>query len=51
MPAAPKSATVFNIGYTEEMARKYPWVDALSNFTRGDGNPRRFRQPAESTTE
>lgn len=47
----PKSATVFNIGYTEEMARKYPWVNALSNFTRGDGNPRRFRQTAESTTD
>jgi hypothetical protein len=45
----PKSATVFNIGYTEEMARKYPWVNERSNFTRGDGNPRRFRQqtPAE----
>jgi sterol desaturase/sphingolipid hydroxylase (fatty acid hydroxylase superfamily) len=39
----PKSATVFNIGYTEEMASKYPWVNELSNFTRGDGNPRRFR--------
>lgn len=39
----PKSATVFNIGYTEEMAAKYPWVNELSNFTRGDGNPRRFR--------
>lgn len=49
----PKSATVFNIGYTEEMARKYPWVNALSNFTRGDGNPRRFRTeptPAESAS-
>lgn len=39
----PKSPTVFNLGYTEEMARKYPWVNELSNFTRGDGNPRRFR--------
>ena len=39
----PKSATVFNIGYTEEMAQRYPWVAALSNGTRGDANPRRFR--------
>ena len=39
----PKSATVFNIGYTEDMAAKYPWVNELSDFTRGDGNPRRFR--------
>lgn len=39
----PKSATVFNIGYTEEMAQRYPWVAALSNGTRGDTNPRRFR--------
>jgi sterol desaturase/sphingolipid hydroxylase (fatty acid hydroxylase superfamily) len=47
----PKSATVFNIGYTEEMAAKYPWVNKLSNYTRGDGNPRRFRSepaPGES---
>lgn len=39
----PKSPTVFNIGYTEEMARLYPWVAELSNNTRGDANPRRFR--------
>jgi sterol desaturase/sphingolipid hydroxylase (fatty acid hydroxylase superfamily) len=39
----PKSATVFNIGYTEEMAACYPWVAALSHGTRGDANPRRFR--------
>jgi sterol desaturase/sphingolipid hydroxylase (fatty acid hydroxylase superfamily) len=48
----PKSATVFNIGYTEEMAAKYPWVNELSSFTRGDGNPRRFRNddaPADTT--
>ena len=41
--AVPKSPTVFNIGYTEEMAARYPWVARLSNNTRGDGNPRRFR--------
>lgn len=38
-----KSATVFNLGYTEEEALRYPWVAALSHGTRGDGNPRRFR--------
>ncbi len=38
-----KSPTVFNIGYTAEMAERYPWVAQLSNNTRGDGNPRRFR--------
>lgn len=41
--AVPKSPTVFNIGYTEEMAARYPWVARMSNNTRGDGNPRRFR--------
>ena len=39
----PRSDTVFNIGYTEDMARAYPWVERLSGGTRGDGNPRRFR--------
>lgn len=39
----PKSATVFNLGYTDEEAQRYPWVAALSAGTRGDGNPRRFR--------
>ncbi|HEX2580628.1 MAG TPA: sterol desaturase family protein [Dongiaceae bacterium] len=42
----PKSATVFNIGYTEEMARRYPWVSMHSSGSRGDGNPRRFRVPS-----
>ncbi len=46
----PKSATVFNIGYTEEMALRYPWVANLSNGTRGDGNPRRFRQASDVTS-
>ena len=45
----PKSPTVFNIGYTAEMAERYPWVDRLSNNTRGDGNPRRFRTNAETS--
>jgi sterol desaturase/sphingolipid hydroxylase (fatty acid hydroxylase superfamily) len=38
-----KSATVFNLGYTEAEAARYPWVAALSAGTRGDDNPRRFR--------
>jgi hypothetical protein len=38
----PRSPTVFNLGYTAEDARKYPWVDRLSGGTRGDGHPRRF---------
>jgi hypothetical protein len=25
------------------MAQRYPWVAALSDGTRGDANPRRFR--------
>jgi sterol desaturase/sphingolipid hydroxylase (fatty acid hydroxylase superfamily) len=53
----PKSATVFNLGYTAEEAVKYPWVDKLSGGTRGDGHPRRFWQgdgeaaPAAPSTE
>lgn len=46
----PKSATVFNIGYTEEMAARYPWVAKLSNGTRGDSNPRRFRTETPDAT-
>jgi sterol desaturase/sphingolipid hydroxylase (fatty acid hydroxylase superfamily) len=42
----PKSATVFNLGYTEAEAARYPWVAALSGGTRGDDNPRRFRAAA-----
>jgi sterol desaturase/sphingolipid hydroxylase (fatty acid hydroxylase superfamily) len=41
--AMPRSPTVHNIGYTAEMAERYPWVAQLSNDTRGDSNPRRFR--------
>ncbi len=44
--AVPKSPTVFNIGYTGAMVAKHPWVSELPNFTRGDGNPRRFRNDA-----
>ena len=38
----PKSPTVFNLGYTAEEAKRYPWVDRLSGGTRGDGHPSRF---------
>ena len=32
----PRSATVFNLGYTAEEAKKYPWVAELSGFEPGD---------------
>ena len=35
-----RSATVFNLGYTAEMAEKYPWVQELSGGVRRDGGPR-----------
>ena len=35
-----RSATVFNLGYTAEMAEKYPWVQELSGGVRRDGSPR-----------
>lgn len=47
----PKSETVFNLGYTAEQADRYPWVDALSGGTRGDGNPQRFRMKASRSAE
>jgi sterol desaturase/sphingolipid hydroxylase (fatty acid hydroxylase superfamily) len=34
-----RSATVFNLGYTAEMAEKYPWVQVLSGGVRRDGGP------------
>ena len=37
---APRSATVFNLGYTEEEAQKYPWVKELSGGERRDDGPR-----------
>ena len=40
----PRSATLFNLGYTDAEAARYPWVAARSGGTRGDGNPRRFRE-------
>jgi sterol desaturase/sphingolipid hydroxylase (fatty acid hydroxylase superfamily) len=37
----PRSATVFNLGYTAAEAKRYPWVAELSAGARRDGNPRR----------
>ena len=38
--ALPISATVFNLGYTEEVAVTYPWVKELSGGI-ASGHPRR----------
>lgn len=38
----PRSATVFNIGYTAERAARYPWVQEMSGGVRRDGSPRPF---------
>lgn len=43
----PRSPTVFNIGYTEAEAQRYPWVQQLSNGVRRDGGPRPFGRPAD----
>jgi sterol desaturase/sphingolipid hydroxylase (fatty acid hydroxylase superfamily) len=37
-----KSATVFNLGYDDEMAKRYPWVAHRSRSAIA-GNPRRYR--------
>lgn len=37
----PKRPGAFNIVYTEAVVTRYPWCNALSNFIRGDGDPRR----------
>ena len=34
-----KSPTVFNLGYTEEMAQRYPWVSRMSGGV-AKGHPR-----------
>lgn len=36
-----KSATVFNLGYTEDVALTYPWVKQLSGGVIASGHPRR----------
>lgn len=45
-----KSATVFNLGYTAEQARKYPWVADQSKTLR-DGTPRDQRISRKNRTE
>ncbi len=40
-----KSPTVFNLGYTEDVAARYPWVAALSGGV-AKGHPRRRTSPA-----
>jgi len=40
-----RSATVFNLGYTEEVAKRYPWVADLSDGIASDG-PRRRKNGA-----
>jgi sterol desaturase/sphingolipid hydroxylase (fatty acid hydroxylase superfamily) len=42
-----KSPTVFNLGYTEEVAARYPWVKKLSGGVVATGHPRKRRDPAE----
>ncbi len=39
----PKSATVFNLGYDELEAERYPWVAELSGSIRTGGDGRRWR--------
>ncbi len=36
-----KSPTVFNLGYTPEVARRYPWVMAMSGGVVATGHPRK----------
>ena len=46
----PRSATVFNIGYTADEASRYPWVERLSNGIRRDGSPRPYGQASDLST-
>jgi sterol desaturase/sphingolipid hydroxylase (fatty acid hydroxylase superfamily) len=51
----PRSATVFNIGYTAAEAERFPWVQQMSDGIRRDGSPRPFgqrgaEQPADRST-
>jgi hypothetical protein len=41
-----KSPTVFNLGYTEEVARQYPWVARLSGGVIANSHPRQRAQAA-----
>jgi sterol desaturase/sphingolipid hydroxylase (fatty acid hydroxylase superfamily) len=42
-----KSPTVFNLGYTEEVASQYPWVKTLSDGKVATGHPRRRSEASE----
>jgi sterol desaturase/sphingolipid hydroxylase (fatty acid hydroxylase superfamily) len=46
---APRSSTVFNIGYTADEAVRYPWVERLSNGVRRDGSPRPLGHASDLT--
>jgi len=41
-----RSATVFNLGYTEDVAAEYPWVARLSGGV-ASGHPRQRDRVAE----
>ncbi|QMW23890.1 sterol desaturase family protein [Sandaracinobacteroides saxicola] len=45
-----KSATVFNLGYTDEVARHYPWVAAMSDGV-AKGHPRRRAAANEAAND
>lgn len=42
-----KSPTVFNLGYTEEVATRYPWVKTLSGGVVATGHPRKRQGESE----
>jgi sterol desaturase/sphingolipid hydroxylase (fatty acid hydroxylase superfamily) len=42
-----KSSTVFNLGYTEDVAARYPWVKRLSGGVVASGHPRKRRDQSE----
>lgn len=42
-----KSPTVFNLGYTEEVSERFPWVKRLSGGTVASGHPRRRKAADE----
>ncbi len=43
-----KSSTVYNLGYTQDEAERYPWVQEFSNGRRLDDGPRRINQASVS---
>jgi len=47
----PRSATVFNIGYTAAEAERFPWVQRMSNGIRRDGSPRPFGRADSMATD